>query len=106
MHHTKAIFLYRQSALTEITSVSFSCLNQALESVETALLWDAEFPKFYSTRARVKYRLKDRPGALIDLRAAIELARYSESSAVVQREVGEWESLLDAWQMTPVGSNE
>lgn len=103
MHHTKAIFLFRQSALTEIDAVSVSCLEEALASVETALLWDAEFAKFYSTRARVKYRLKDRPGALIDLRAAIELARYTESSRAVQREVAEWEALLDNWQLVPVG---
>jgi hypothetical protein len=103
MHHTKAIFLFRQSALTEIESVSVNCLQEALSSVETALLWDAEFAKFYFTRARIKYRLKDRAGALIDLRAAIELARYSESSIVVQREVAEWESLLDNWQGSPLG---
>jgi hypothetical protein len=103
MHHTKAIFLLRQSALTEIEAVSLSCLNQALQSVETALEWDAEFPKFYATRAKVKYRLKDRPGALIDIRAAIELARYSEASPVVEKEVAEWEALLEGWQLSPVG---
>jgi hypothetical protein len=104
MHHTKAIFLLRQSALTEIEAVSISCLDQALQSVETALEWDAEFPKFYATRAKVKYRLRDRPGALIDIRAAIELARYSETSPVVQKEVDDWESLLEGWQLTPVGA--
>jgi hypothetical protein len=102
MHHTKANFLLRQSALTEIEAVSLACLDQALESVETALRWDAEFAKFYMTRARIKFRMKDRVGALIDVRAAIELARYNEGSTVVQREVAEWEALLDRWQSEPV----
>lgn len=102
MHHTKAIFLLRQSALTEIDSVSLACLDQALDSIETALEWDAEFPKFYATRAKVKYRLKDRPGALIDVRAAIELARYSDVSPVVQAEIAQWEALLETWQLSPV----
>ena len=102
MHHTKAIYLLRKSAVSEIESVSLDCLDQALTSVESALLWDAEFPKFYATRALVKYRLNDRYGALLDVRAAIELARYSESSPVVQAEVREWERLLDSWQLTPV----
>jgi hypothetical protein len=106
MLHTKAIFLLRQSALTEIDEVSRTCLEQALQSIETALEWDAEFPKLYTTRAKVKYRLKDRSGALIDIRAAIELARYSASSPVVRREVAEWEALLDSWQLSPVGGDD
>jgi hypothetical protein len=54
------------------------------------------------TRARIKFRIKDRIGALTDIRAAIELARYNEASTVVQREVAEWEALLDRWQSEPV----
>ncbi|HET6949316.1 MAG TPA: hypothetical protein VFI47_03015 [Acidimicrobiales bacterium] len=102
MHHTKANFLLRQSALTEIEAVSVACLEQALMSVETALESDAEFPTFYATRAKVKHRLRDRAGALIDIRAAIELARYSASSPAVRQEIGAWEDILEGWQLAPV----
>jgi hypothetical protein len=104
MHHTRAIFLLRQSSLTESRKETITCLTQALASVETALQWDAEYPAFYSTRAKIKYRLGDQAGALVDIRAAIELGRYDASSAAVRRDVEEWEATLDIWQLTPVGS--
>lgn len=104
IHHTKALFLLRQSGLTEVASVSVACLTSALESVETALRWDAEFPKFYATRARIKHRLNDRFGALLDIQVAIELGHHGRSSPVVRRELAEWEQLLDAWQFSPVGA--
>jgi hypothetical protein len=102
MHHTRAIYLLRQSSLTEIEAVSLRCLEEALDSVETALGSDAEYPLFYATRAKVKYRLRDRPGALIDIRAAIELARYSASSPAVRSEIAGWEGTLDDWQLAPL----
>jgi hypothetical protein len=104
MHHTKANFLLRQSALTENEAESRACLDQALDSVETALKADAEFAKFYATRAKVKYRLRDRAGALTDIRAAIELARYSAASPAVQNEISGWEETLESWQLAPLGS--
>ncbi len=104
MHHTKANFLLRQSALTENEAESRACLEQALDSLETALKADAEFAMFYATRAKVKYRLREKSGALTDIRAAIELARYSAHSPAVRREITSWEETLESWQLAPLGS--
>jgi hypothetical protein len=102
MHHTRALYLLRQSAMTEIESVSQRCLEEALESVERALASDAEFPQFYATRAMVKNRLRDSGGALIDIRAAIELGRYSASSPAVAEEIKNWTDRLQDWQLAPL----
>jgi len=102
MHHTKALYLLRQSAMTEIEPVSRRCLDEALESVENALSSDAEFPQFYATRALVKNRLGDPGGALIDIRAAIELARYSATSPAVSDEIKNWTDRLQDWQLAPL----
>lgn len=102
MHHTRALYLLRQSAMTEIEAVSQRCLEEALESVERALASDAEFPQFYATRAMVKNRLRDSGGALIDIRAAIELARYSATSPAVAEEIKGWTDRLQDWQLAPL----
>lgn len=102
MHHTRALYLLRQSAMTEIEAVSQRCLEEALESVERALSSDAEFPQFYATRALVKNRLRDSGGALIDIRAAIELGRYSAGSPAVAEEIKNWTDRLQDWQLAPL----
>jgi hypothetical protein len=103
MHHTRALFLLRKSSTIVGEAESMECLEQALTSVEEALKWDAELAVFYATRAKVKYRMHNRSGALVDIRAAIELARYGTLSRHAARDIGTWEALLEGWDLAPVG---
>jgi hypothetical protein len=103
MHHTRALFLLRKSSTIVGSQESIECLEQALTSVEEALKWDAEFAVFYATRAKVKYRMHNRSGALVDIRAAIELARYGTLSSAASRDIRGWEALLESWDLAPVG---
>jgi hypothetical protein len=103
MHHTRALFLLRKSSTIVGEAESMECLEQALNSVEEALKWDAEFAIFYATRAKVKYRMHNRSGALVDIRAAIELARYGTLSTAAARDIKAWEDMLEGWDLAPVG---
>jgi hypothetical protein len=103
MHHTRALFLLRKSSTIVGEAESLECLEQATASVEEALSWDAEFAAFYATRAKIKYRMHNRSGALVDIRAAIELARYGTPSKAAGRDISTWEALLESWDLAPVG---
>ena len=50
----------------------------------------------------MKNRLRDRYGALIDIQAAIELARYNVDTPAVQQEIKGWSDLLEDWQLMPL----
>jgi hypothetical protein len=78
--------------------VAEAVLTESLTDLNVALRWDVRFPVFYYTRARVRRRLNDRSGALVDLRSAIDLSRFTSRRGEVTR----WEQRLEDWEGEPI----
>ena len=77
------------------------CLVSLLYASSEALKWDAEFPTFYATRAKINYRMGELMDAIVDLKTAVELARYGQSSGGVREDLLEWSTLLERWEINP-----
>ena len=102
MHHNKALFLLRKANASESSGDGMERnLELAHEAASEALLWDAEFPTFYATRAKINRRRGQISDATVDLKTAIELSRYDKTSQGGRSDLDEWTALLETWEIEP-----